>query len=109
MFQCVRCHSDVQLPILCLKCHGALWCSTVCKANDNVHIKFCEDRCQMFSTALTIEGKRLPIEVVKFACRICYNDYEKAWKILNNQGVRKTDHFMCDVLSGPEIVQFHTK
>lgn len=109
MFHCVGCHIDVQFPILCLKCNDAVWCSKDCKANDNVQIELCEDNCDMFSTALTIEGKRLPISAVKLACRICDDDYEKAWNILTNQGVKKTNHFICDVLSGSEIIQLHVK
>lgn len=107
MFQCVCCHVDVEVPVLCCICHDALWCSQECQGHDKHHSKWCEDRCAIYAKALSLHGERVSIGLIRFACKICHNDYDKAWTILSKQGIIKTDNFICDVLSGPEILQLY--
>ena len=109
VFQCVYCHRDIEKdPILCFYCHDAIWCSNKCQKEDtSLHTKWCTNKCDIFSKSLTVRGERIPIGLIRFACRICYNDYDKAWLILTSQGVVKSDNFVCNALSGPEILEIH--
>ena len=109
VFQCVRCNADVHnSPILCVHCHDALWCSEKCREKDVAHhTKCCTDKCDVYLKTLTLQGKNVPMGLVRFACKICYDDYDKAWVILSDQGVMKSDNFVCSALSESEIIQMH--
>ena len=109
VFQCVYCHGDIEkFPILCFDCHDAMWCSEKCQKHDIImHKKWCTNQCDIFSKSLSVRSERVPIGLVRFACRICHNDYNKAWLILKSQGVVKSDTFISDALSGPEIIEIH--
>lgn len=119
MFQCVYCRADVDMPLLCFKCHDVLWCSVACMKYDNVHEKFChklQNDDDIFSTCLMFESletklmQRVPIKSIDFVSKLCHHDYTKAWNILQKNKVKVVlDHFICDVLTGPEIIQMHAR